>query len=48
MVLDVFESLGGFYGSIDLIIFMLAEFFSSRFFIAMFASTMFVLKTPKY
>lgn len=47
MVLDLLEGIGGFYGSADLLLFMLAEFFSARFFIMSFSAKYFMLKKPK-
>lgn len=47
-ILGLLENLGGFYASLDMMCFGLATFFSARFFIMSFASSLFLLKIPKY
>mmetsp|Transcript_14830 Transcript_14830/g.22996 ORF Transcript_14830/g.22996 Transcript_14830/m.22996 type:complete len:457 (-) Transcript_14830:84-1454(-) len=41
-ILDFLGDIGGFYGALDLIVFMIGEFFSSKFFIASIAGTLYM------
>ena len=42
------EGLGGFYASLDMLVFAIANYFSARFFIMSFASSFYLLKNAKY
>jgi len=42
-ILDFLGDLGGFYQAVDLLIFMIAEYFSARFFLASIAANLYVL-----
>ena len=43
-ILDFLGDIGGFYQALDLIIFMAAEYFSARFFLASIASSLYMFK----
>ena len=45
--LDFLGNLGGFYGALDGLVFMLGEFFSSRMFMASIASNLYMRKLSK-
>jgi hypothetical protein len=44
--LDFLDSLGGFYGALDMCVFWIGEFFSARLFMASIASTFYSMKRP--
>ena len=45
--LDFLGDIGGFYQALDLVIFMAAEYFSAKFFLASIASTLYHQKIPQ-
>ena len=44
--LDYIGNVGGFYTAVDLMIYMIAEFFSAKFFLASVACSMFIKTKP--
>ena len=43
-ILDFLGDIGGFYQALDLIIFLIAEYFSARFFLASIAKSLYLFK----
>jgi hypothetical protein len=47
-VLDFLGDIGGFFGALDLIFFMIGEYFSSRIFIGSISAFLYVLKSENH
>mmetsp|Transcript_13525 Transcript_13525/g.21094 ORF Transcript_13525/g.21094 Transcript_13525/m.21094 type:complete len:84 (-) Transcript_13525:293-544(-) len=46
-ILDFMGDMGGFFQAIDLMIFLVAEYFAARFFLASIATSLYVLRDSK-